>query len=171
MHDLKTLRMASLSLTEALLEQFVRYERVLLAELASAEPGDWAGRFAFAHGKALTESGLDVLNLHKLKALVSDFAGKRSAWLTVQQRVASAEHHVAEARVAGRAPSPPELRVLERARTELPRLADLSEFEARYGPAALALLKSRELELTNLHQHLVKLEGSGGHLHPTSTAH
>ncbi len=165
MQDTKTLRMATLSLTAPLLEQFVKYQRTLLAELAQAPHSDWDGRFAFAHGRALAECGLDVLNLHKLKALVSDFAGKRSAWLQVSQHIAQVEHRVAQARAQGKPVDAKDEAVLARSKAELPKLADLSDLEERYGAVAMGLLRARELEVTTLHQELVKIEGTGGHLH------
>lgn len=162
MVDVKTLRLASLQLTEELLERFLAYERCLLAALAeAAHHPDWAGRYAFSHARALAESGLDALTQQHLKAMVADFCGKRTAWLTVKERVAQAE-----LRTASRQATAADEVLLSRARAELPRLEDLGDFEARYGAAALELLRSHELELVSLHQHLVRVEGSGGHLHP-----
>jgi hypothetical protein len=157
MNDVKTLRLASLLLTPALLEAFLKYQRVLLAELAPAQ-GEWAGRFAFAHGRALAESGLDVQHHSKLKALVGDFCGRRSACLTVQQKVAELEAQ------AHRGLGPKQQAMLARARVELPKLTDLSEFSSRYGQEALGLLQAHELELVSLHRDLARVEG-GGHVH------
>ncbi len=165
MSDVKTMRLASVQLTLPLLEQFMKYQRVLLSELAGATQYDWAGRFAFAHGRALTESGLDGLTQQKVRVLVSEFCGKRSAWLTVRQRIATAQHHLEESKKDGRAASDKDTQVLERAKSELPRLEDFSEFRHRYGEEAFLLLKSKELELVTLHQDLAHIEGSGGHLH------
>lgn len=153
--DLKTLRLASLQLDAKRLDAFVRYEKTLLDELRSAAGAeDWSGRYAFAHGKALTASGLDLVELGKLKSLVADFSGRRSNVAQLKARLASgapAKHPA----------------VLDRARAELPRLEDLSAFEARYGAEAVALLMAREAELVELHRELARQEG-GGHLHPGS---
>lgn len=159
MTDVKTLRLASVQLTAPLLAQFLTYQRVLLAELArhTAER-DWAGRFAFAHAKALAESALDTLTQQKLRALISDFCGRRSAALTVKQRVAELTHQL-----MSHADAKAEL-VLQRAKTDLPKLEDLGELEKRYGAEALSLLRSSELELVTLHRDLAHVEG-GGHLH------
>jgi hypothetical protein len=165
MSDVKTMRLASVQLTLPLLEQFMRYQRVLLSELAGATQYDWAGRFAFAHSRALTESGLDGMTQQKVRVLVSEFCGKRSAWLTVRQRIATAQHHVEESKKEGQEAREKDKEVLQRAQSELPRLEDFSEFRHRYGEDAFLLLKSRELELVTLHQDLARIEGAGGHLH------
>lgn len=159
MSDLKTLRLSSIQLTGALLDQYLRYQRVLLRELTARPKGEWAGRMAFAHGQAVGDCGLDTLTLQKVKTIVTAFCGRRSAWLAVQQRVAQAEGAVALARAHGRPPAPHELALLERARDELPGLADLGELEARYGAEAVSLLTSRELELVTQHRELARAEG------------
>ncbi len=169
MSDLKTLRASSIQLSAELLDRYLRYQRVLLTALATQPKGDWAGRFAFAHGQAAGDCGLDALALQKVKAVVTEFCGKRSAWLTVQQRVVEAEHAVAEAKAHGKAPPARDAALLDRARAELPGLADLRDFGARYGAEAVALLTARELELVTLHRELARLEG-GGHVHPRPSA-
>lgn len=149
--DLKTLRLASLLLSAERLEAFIVYQRTLLTELANSPPGEWSGRYAFAHGRALATSKLDLVEMGKLRSLVGDFCGKRSAIAQIKARIETAKPGD-EARVA-------------RARQELPRLEDQSAFEERYGTDALTLLTSREAELIELHRALAKQEG-GGHLHP-----
>jgi len=161
MSDLNTLRLASVKLSPELLAQFLRYQRVVLSELSAHQPGDWAGRFAFAHARGLTESKLEGLTLQKLRVLVSDFCGRRSAALTVKQRIADAEHQLAAKA------DPKTQQLLERARKELPKLEDLTEYEDRYGAEAVALLRSDELELVTLHRDLARIEGGPGHVHPT----
>lgn len=148
--DLKTLRLASLQLSPERLDAFVTYQRTLLAELAVATPGEWSGRYAFAHARALAASKLDLVEYGKLKALVADFCGRRSTFLQVKARVESGQ-------LAGEK--------LARAKQELPKLDDVSEFEARYGADAVKLLQSRETELIELHRELAAKEG-GGHVHP-----
>lgn len=170
MSDVKTLRLASAQLTAESLDAFIVYQRTLIGSLsgtAGPEHTTWAGRFAFAHGKALAESGLDALTQQRIKVLVGEFCGKRSAWLTVKQRVAEAETAVHTARTNGRPPPSKELALIERARAELSRLEDFGAFTERYGPDAFTLLSARELEVVSLHRDLSRLEGSGGHLHPT----
>jgi len=148
--DLKTLRLASLQLSPERLDAFVTYERTMLAELASAGGNDWSGRYAFAHAKALSASKLDLVEYGKLKALVADFCGRRSTFLQVKTRIDSGA-------LTGEK--------LARAKAELPKLGDVSEFEARYGVDAVKLLQSREAELVQLHRDLAAKEG-GGHVHP-----
>lgn len=169
MSDVKTLRLASAQLTAESLDAFLVYQRTLIGSLsgtAGPEHTTWAGRFAFAHGKALAESGLDALTQQRLKVLVGEFCGKRSAWLTVKQRVAEAETVVHTARTNAKSPPAKEVALLERARAELSKLEDFSAFVSRYGPEAFSLLSARELEVVSLHRDLSRLEGSGGHLHP-----
>lgn len=153
--DLKTLRLASIALTKELLEQFVAYQRTLLVELARSTEAEWSGRFAFAHGRALAGSTLDLVTLGKVKALVSEFCGRRSSLLQIREKL------------AGLDPADPKSQaVRDRAQKELPRLESLDELEARYGKDAIALLVSRERELVTLHRDLARAEGGEGHLHP-----
>jgi hypothetical protein len=169
MNDVKTLRLASAQLSKESVEAFLAYQRTLLSGLASASDeahASWAGRFAFAHARALQESGLDALTQQRLKVAVSEYAGKRSAWLTVKQRVADAEAALHLAKSQGKPLPAKDAGLLERASHELHRLEDFSAFSERYGPDALASLQAHELELVTLHRDLSRLEGSGGHLHP-----
>jgi len=156
--DLKTLTLASLELTEARLEQFLTYQRVLLEELARTDAkGGWSGRFAFAHQHALTQAGLDVVTYEKVRAEVGDFYARSSTVELVRGRVALARQKVAAAQ-AGSA-DPADQRLLDRADRELPALEDWGEFRARYGPAALALLQRRAEEVTRLHRAVAVAEG------------
>jgi hypothetical protein len=166
--DLKTLRLASAQLTAESLDGFITYQRTLIGTLSgsSAPEQTWAGRFAFAHGKALAESKLDALQQQRIKVLVGEFCGKRSAWLTVKQRAADAELAIKKAQTAGQPPPAKELALVERFSSELHRLQDFSAFIDRYGREAFELLTSRELEVVTLHRDLSRLEGSGGHVHP-----
>ncbi len=164
MSDVRTLRLASVALTPDLLTRFLRYQRVLAGELKKTALGEWGGKFAFAHAKALAESTLDPLTQQKLRVLVSDFCGRRSAALTVRQRIAEAEHELIQT-----GPNQKTQTLLDRARRELPKLENLTEFESRYGAAAMALLRADELELVTLHRDLAHLEGGPGHIHGGST--
>lgn len=155
MTDLKTLRLASLQLSPERLDAFVTYEKTLLAELERAPATDWSGRYAFAHGRALAASKLDLVELGKLKAMISDFCGRRSAAQAVKDRLASIGS------------SPKDAVIAERAKKQLPKLDDLSQFTARHGEEAVRLLQARETELLELHRALAKAEGTG-HLHPGS---
>lgn len=152
MTDLKTLRLASLQLSAERLEGFIIYQRTLLAELARAPATDWSGRYAFAHGRALAACQLDLVELGKLKAMVGDFCGRRSAAAQVKERLARGGDTAKDAQMAARAEK------------SLPKLDDLTAFTARHGAEAVALLESREAELLMLHRELAKQEGSG-HLH------
>lgn len=168
MSDVKTLRLVSAQLTAESLDAFITYERTVIGALASTStPTEltWAGRFAFAHGKALAECGLDALTQQRIKVPVSEFCGKRSAWLTVKQRAADAEAALHLAKSHGKPESPKEQALLARATKELARLSSFKDFIDRYGQAAFDLLLARELELVTLHRELSRLEGTGGHVH------
>ncbi len=154
MRDLKTLRLASLQLSAERLDGFVTYQRTLLDELGKASAPDWSGRYAFAHAHALAASKLDLVELGKLKSLVGDFCGRRSALAQVQERIERAKQGTSEK----------DALVLARAQKELPRLESLAAFEDRYGKEALALLQAKEAELLELHRAIAKQEGSG-HVH------
>jgi hypothetical protein len=153
MDDLPTLRLASLQLSPERLETFVVYQRTLVEALVAEGPTEWSGKYAFAHAKALAASKIDLLELGKLKSMVGDFCGRRSAALALKSR--------AERPSEG----PSDDQRAEQARREIPRLEDLSNFEARYGHLASALLVAREAELLALHRALAKWEGTG-HVHP-----
>jgi hypothetical protein len=132
MHDGPTLRLASIELSETLLENFIVYERELLTALAQSKETQWSGRLAFAHAKALQKSTLDISSLHKIRSLVSEFCGKRSvAKLAAQKGVPS---H---------------------------RVDDLTSLKARAGEGAVELLMKRQDELLELHSLVAKAESSG----------
>lgn len=148
--DLKTLRLASLQLTPERLEAFITYQRTMLLELERAEATDWSGKYAFAHGRALAESKLDLVEYGKLKAMVGDFCGRRSSYAQVKARVDASTENDEKLRA--------------RALTQLPKLEDMSAFEARHGVEALKLLREREEQLLSLHRELAHREGTG-HVH------
>jgi len=152
--DLKTLRLASIALDPGLLDQFVTYQRTLLVELGRSTETEWSGRYAFAHSRALAASRMDLLAMGKVKAMVSEFCGRRSALRQVTERLAQTD----ASQPKGRA-------IRERAEQELPRLRDLGDLQARYGADAVALLTAREDELLGLHRELARVEGGAGHLH------
>lgn len=154
MTDIKTLRLASLQLSEERLENFMIYQRTLLRELAVSSNADWSGRYAFAHSRALAASKLDLVDLGKLKAMVGEYCGRRSASLLIKDRVSQAKA----------SDTPQAAQIIARAAKQLPRLDDLSQFTARHGVEAVALLEARESELLELHRDLAKREGTG-HLH------
>ena len=96
---------------------------------------------------------IDPVELGKLKSMIGDFCGRRSAAEQVRERL-SKTGDTAKDEV-----------ITARAEKQLPKLEDLSHFSARHGAEALALLQSREAELLLLHRSLAKQEGTG-HLHP-----
>ena len=157
MADERTLRLASLQLTDALLDQFLVYERTLLTALKGGDKTEWAGRYAFAHAEALKASKLDLLAQQKLRVQVQEFCGKVSAANVVKTRLATFANK----------PGIDADKVTS-ARQELTRLEAMHDFTKRYGTEALTLLKARSAELLALHETLVRAEGTG-HLHSTPT--
>ncbi len=155
MTDIKTLRLASLQLSPERLEGFITYQRTLLTELARAPTTDWSGRYAFAHGRALAACQLDLHELGKIKAMVGDFCGRRSAVLQVKERLTTISD------------TPKDVQIAERAKKSLPKIENLAPIADRYGADALTLLQAREPELLQLHRELARQEGTG-HLHPGS---
>ena len=155
MTDLKTLRLASLQLSPERLEGFITYQRTLLTELARAPASEWNGRYAFAHGRALAACQLDLQELGKLKSMVGDFCGRRSAAQQVKDRLTTIGD------------SPKDAQIAARAQKSLHKIDDMALFAERYGAEALALVRAREPELLLLHRELAKQEGTG-HLHPGS---
>jgi hypothetical protein len=82
-------------------------------------------------------------------------------------RVADAEAALHLAKHQGKPEPAKDQAIFTRATTELSRLSNFKDFIDRYGQAAFDLLTARELELVTLHRELSRLEGSGGHVHPT----
>lgn len=155
MSDVKTLRLANAAVDEAALEQFLRYQDALIEALTQRRGSDWAGAFAFAHASALQRSGLTDGVEHRLRALVADFAGRRSAAHEVRAKLSAASTLTAAQRAW--------------AEREAARLDDLADFVARYGEGTAALLQKHEARVVELHQRLARLEGTG-HLHPLGPA-
>jgi hypothetical protein len=164
MQDVKTLRLASLQLTTDSLQEYLRYQRALLKALAASREREWAGRFAFAHGTAMQQAKLDLHSLQKVKAVVADYCGKRTAVQQVKERLEEAKRAVETARGKGREASKKDLQVIERAGKELPGLESEHELEARYGAEAMTLLRAHQAELVTLHRDLSRAEGEQ-HLH------
>ena len=124
--DVKTLRLASIQLTEPLLAQYLAYERALIAELDRTDGhSDWSGRFAFAHQHALHEAKLDVLTYGKIRALVGDWCSRQRTLEAVRQRLDEARASATEAVTARRLVDPKDQRLIERAERELPELEQL----------------------------------------------
>lgn len=150
MTDTKTLRLATLELTPSRLERFLVYQRALLNGLSSAGHPHWDGRYAFAHGHAIHESQLDLIELGKLKSMIAEFCGKR--WAIDEIKARLAQNGVGET-------------VVTRAQKELPRLENWGPFVERHGQSALTLLEAHAVELMQLHRSIATEEGAGGHVH------
>lgn len=158
--DVKTLRLASIQLTEPLLLQYLAYERVLIAELGRTDGHtDWNGRFAFAHQHALHEAKLDVLTYQKVRALVGDWCSRRGSLEVVRRRLDAARASAAEAVATRRLVDPSDQRVIDRAERELPELEQLDELEARYGKDAVALLERHGEAVLASHREVAHREG------------
>jgi hypothetical protein len=153
--DVKTLRLASIQLTEPLLLQFLAYEQALVAELDRSEGHtDWSGRFAFAHQHALHESKLDVHTYAKVRALVGDWCSRRGTLEVVRRRLGTAKASATETLA-----TPKEQRLIERAERELPALEQLTDLEERYGREAVALLERHGEAVLASHRTVAHREG------------
>lgn len=157
MSDARTLRLAHPDITPEKIEAFVVYQRTLLRSLMDISGDDWAGRFAFAHAKALKKSGLDPLEQKRTAADAASFCGRRSAIAEVKARIRELEAHRPNL-------SAKEAAMLERAPEELARLEDLSDLEATLGSTTMASFRAREVELLELHRAVASAEGRG-HVH------
>ncbi len=160
MTDLKTLRLASIQLTAPLLDQFLVYQRTLVAELdRSGAATDWSGRFAFAHSHALKVSGLDAVTYGKVKALVGDWCAKQGSLVQVRDRLAQAQARIAAAKASGTPVDRKDELLVERAIKELPGLERKGEVEERYGAQAVELLLGQGAEVVRLHREVGRREG------------
>jgi hypothetical protein len=158
--DVKTLRLASIQLTEPLLAKYLAYERALIAEFDRTDGhSDWSGRFAFAHQHALHEAKLDVLTYEKIRALVGDWCSRKGSLEAVRQRLDEARASATEAVTARRLVDPKDQRVIDRAERELPELEQLGELEARYGKDAVALLARHGEAVLASHREVAHREG------------
>lgn len=153
--DTRTLRLAAPLVTEARLEQFVRYQRAWLAALRRLGP-EWSASYASAQQEASAHAGLDARELGELEALVRDFCGKRWSLRTLEER---REHLLAKQ--ARKDLSDVEAEKLERLESELQKKDLLPQLERRYGAEAIALLRAREDELLVLHREIGQALHSG----------
>jgi hypothetical protein len=157
MRDERTLRLSSAGLTPALRDAYLTYQRELLEALATTGIGDWAGRFAFAHARALTAAQLDAHSHALAQRVVRAFCGQQVTARHLAARLAELE--------AVAAPTPKQQERLLSLRKELPRVSDTSELKALHGAEAVAVLEEKAEALVLLHEALAKAEGAG-HLHP-----
>jgi hypothetical protein len=158
--DVKTLRLATIQLTEALLQQYLAYEQALVAELVRTEGhADWDGRFAFAHQHALQMAKLDVLTYQKVRALVGDWCTQQGTLEAVRRRVELAKTNVTTATAAERPPDPKEQAIIDRAGRELPELGRKDQLEERYGLEAVRALERSSERVLASHREVARLEG------------
>ena len=158
--DVKTLRLASIGLTQSLLNQYLAYERVLVAEFDRTQGhSDWEGRFAFAHQHALHEAKLDVLTYEKIRALVGDWCSHQGTLEVVRQRLDTAKASATAATAAQHLVDPKDQKLIERAERELPGLACLDDLEARYGQEALRVLEGLGDVVLASHREVARREG------------
>jgi hypothetical protein len=160
--DLKTLRLASIQLTRPLLEQFLTYQRTLVAELDRTDSpagAKWSGRFAFAHSHALMAAHLDAVTYGKVKALVGDWCARQGTIEQLRERLRLSEGRIAAAEAAGQPPDNKDLKVVERTTLELPALERQTSVEERYGAEAVALLSGVGAEIVRLHREVGRREG------------
>jgi hypothetical protein len=157
MSDARTLRLAHPDVTPSKVEAFIAYQRSLLHTLMDSSGEDWAGRYAFAHAKALKASGLDPLEERQIAAAAASFCGRGSAVAEVKSRIKELKtrHPNLSAREAS---------LLDKAPAELARLEDVSELEKTLGSVTVASFQARADELLELHRAIASAEGRG-HVH------
>lgn len=165
MSDARTQSLAYPQLNAAQVDAYIVYQRTLLKSLLDSSGDDWAGRFAFAHAKALKASKLDLLEQKQIGVVAAAYCGRRSSAQAVEERLAQAKAALAKGQA-----SPKDMGVIEKAPAELERLDDMSELAQVYGAKTLQLLAAKEAELIELHRSVAKAEGQG-HVHsPAQTA-
>ncbi|MBX7114416.1 MAG: hypothetical protein K1X64_08810 [Myxococcaceae bacterium] len=149
MTDLRTLKLVGGTVDTAELQQYIRYQQVLLSALQRHPATEWPGRLAFSHSEAMRATGFDdEQKLQRLRVTVTQFCGR--AWVVRELALKKA--------------STKDSAVLERIAKETGKVGDFSEFIERYGQSTFDALKANEEVLVNLHQALASSEGKG-HLH------
>ncbi|MCP3142246.1 hypothetical protein [Pyxidicoccus xibeiensis] len=147
--DDRTLRMAFPAVDGPLLDALVRYQQ---AYLSHAEAGQGTDALSRAHTEALVASGLDSKTAEQGGAMLRAFSGRRHTAWRLQDKLRQLEGDTG--------PRADELRT--RIREELTKQERATEALARrYGADALALLRSREPELLDLHTRLTRLLSRG----------
>lgn len=147
--DDRTLRMAYLPVDGPLLDALVRYQRTYLSH---ADAGQGAEALVRAHTEALAASGLDSKTAEQGTAMLRAFSGRRWAAQKLQDKLRQVEGQ----------PGPQAEELRSRIREELTKQEAATEALARrYGADTLALLRSREPELLDLHTRLTRLLSRG----------
>ncbi|ATB48103.1 hypothetical protein [Corallococcus macrosporus] len=142
--DDRTLRWAAPKLDAAMLDALVRYQQAYLSHAA----GKGTEALAQAHTEALAQAGLDSKTAEQGSAMLRAFGGRRWAVRKLQDKLGQLPGGAAE--LQGRIQD--ELAKQERETDALAR---------RYGEEALALLRTREAELVDLHTRLTHLLSRG----------
>lgn len=147
--DDRTLRMAYVPLDGPLLDALVRYQQ---AYLSHAEAGKGTDALASAHTEAVKVSGLDSQKAEQGTAMLRAFSGRRYAARRLQDKLREVEG----------APGPEGEELRKRLREELTKQERATEaLGRRYGADALALLRTREAELLDLHTRMTRLLSRG----------
>lgn len=135
--DARTLSFAAYRIDAALLDQLLRYQRTLLAELRHG----WSpAAMASAHRLALASSGLTQDVVERALAVLRRFAGNREVARRLRERSGSVDP--------------------ERADDLQQRLAALDhELRERDDPDTIALLLQHEDTLLDLHRRLARALG------------
>ena len=135
--DARTLSFAAYRIDTALLDQLLRYQRTLLAELKHG----WSpAAMASAHRLALASSGLSQEVVERALAVLRRFAGNRQVAARLRARSGSVDP--------------------ERADDLQQRLAALDrELRERDDPDTIALLLQNEDTLLDLHRRLARVLG------------
>jgi hypothetical protein len=145
--DRRTLSLATPPLDAERLETLIRYQRTLIAQTPPTHPSlrkgpEWEKALANAHAQAVAQTQIDVLELHRLEAMVADVCSKvRTARELRRKRDALA--------AAGG-----EAEKLAEADAAIRKLEALEALRERYGEKNLNLLLGRLDELLELQEGL-----------------
>ncbi len=146
--DDRTLRMAYVPVDAPLLDALVRYQQTWLSHAEAGQGTDALGR---AYTEALAASGLDSQKAEQGAAMLRAFSGRRYAARRLEDKLRQLE---------GATGPGEELRT--RLREELTKQERATEaLGRRYGADTLALLRTREAELLELHNRMTRLLSRG----------
>lgn len=147
--DDRTLRMAALPLDGPMLDGLVRYQETWLSH---AEAGQGSEALAKAHTEALAACGLSQKTVELGIAMLRAFSGRRWALRQFQDKLRQLEGRSGPEVDELRTRLNEELLKQERATGDLAR---------RYGAENLALLRTREDVLVDLHTRVTRLLSRG----------
>lgn len=156
--DDRTLRLAAPLFTAEELEQFLEYERALLARLDTAplRADQWHAHFAASHVAALEAGGLSAARHAQLSAVVAKYCAQVTSRRALSTKQAELRRKLAAIEATGDDPSEDDRDLDQRISTELLRLSSVQPLERRYGKEVVALLEAKQDELVDRHCEIVR---------------